>query len=258
MTTDFLSVTEVAGDDATTEQVERHARRYYWAGEYCRGKDVLEVACGTGQGVGYLASLARSIVAGDYSKRLLEIARQHYGGRFEFREFDAHHMPFADAAFDAVLIFEALYYIADAERFFAECRRVLRPGGVLLVASANKDLFDFNPSPQSTRYFGVAELSEALNRHGFTPTFFGDTPVGEVSVRQKILRPIKAAAARLGLIPKTMAGKKLLKRLVFGHLVKMPAEILADTATRVPPTPLTSGRPDRDHKVIFCAATLIR
>ena len=38
-----------------------------------------------------------------------------------------------------------------------------------------------------------------------------------------------------GLLPKTMAGKKLLKRLVFGELVPMPAEITAGMCAYVPP-----------------------
>ena len=71
-----------------------------------------------------------------------------------------------------------------------------------------------------------------------------------------MLRPIKALAARSGLIPKSMAAKKLLKRLVFGRLVKMPAEITAETAPKIAPTPLRAGQPDRSHKVLFCAATL--
>lgn len=256
MTTDFVSLTEISGDDVTNEQVERLARRYYWAGEFCKGKDVLEVACGAGQGVGYLASLARSVTAGDYSEPLLEIARRHYGSRFTFQQFDAQQMPFSDNAFDVVLIFEALYYIPDVEKCFVECRRVLRPGGTLLIASANKDLFDFNPSPHSYRYLGVVELRQELGRHGFSTAFFGDTPVGSVSTRQRLLRPIKAFAARFGLIPKSMNAKKLLKRLVFGGLVKMPAEITVETAPRITPTPLPATAPDREHKVILCAAKL--
>ena len=78
MDTSFVAITEISGDEVTVEQVERMARRYYWAGDYCVDKDILEVGCGTGQGVGYLASAARSVTAGDYSDTLLEIARRHY------------------------------------------------------------------------------------------------------------------------------------------------------------------------------------
>ncbi len=54
MTTDFISVTEIAGDEVTQEQADRLCNRYYWAGRYCSGKDVVEAACGPGQGLGYL------------------------------------------------------------------------------------------------------------------------------------------------------------------------------------------------------------
>lgn len=252
----FIAITELAGDEVSSEQVERICRRYYWAGDYCRGKDVLEVACGAGQGVGYLASLARSVEAGDYSKPILEVAQRHYGSRFSFKQFDAQSMPFEAGRFDVIIVFEALYYIPDVTRFFEECRRVLRPGGVLLIATANKDLFDFNPSPHSVRYLGVAELSQELERVGFRPAFFGDTPLGSVSLRQRLLRPVKKAAVALGLMPRTNDSKKFLKRLVFGKLVRMPAEIGARTGTRVAPAALPPGQPDRAHKVIFCAARL--
>ena len=53
-----------------------------------------------------------------------------------------------------------------------------------------------------------------------------------------------------------MAGKKLLKRLVFGDLVAMPAEIDENTAQYVEPNPIAPDAPDTHHKVIFCAATL--
>lgn len=256
MSTDFVQLTELAGDDVAVEQVERLARRYYWAAPFCVNKDVVEVACGTGQGVGYLASKARSMAAGDFCKALLDIARRHYRDRLELKEFDAQSMPFANGAFDVVVLFEAIYYLPDTERFFAECRRVMRPGGTLLIATANKDLFDFNPSPHSFSYSGVVELELALKRHGFSAKFWGDTPIESVSARQRVLRPIKALASRLGLIPKSMAGKKLLKRLVFGGLVKMPPEVTDHTAPQVAPTPLPNGQPDTSHKVIYCAAVL--
>ena len=100
------------------------------------------------------------------------------------------------------------------------------------------------------------ELQAELTEHGFEVSLYGDTPVGSSSGRQKVLRPLKALAARLGLIPKSMKAKKLLKRLVFGRLVPMPAEISSRTAPMVSPLQLDPAKPDSDFKVILCAATL--
>jgi hypothetical protein len=132
---------------------------------------------------------------------------------------------------------------------------VLRPGGVLLIATANKDLYDFNPSPFSHTYYGAAELNELMKRHGFTVVeMAGGTPLARVSIRQKILRPVKKIVVSLGLMPKTMAGKKLLKKLVFGSMVPLPAELDANTCPYERPQPIAADQPNTAYKVIFCAA----
>lgn len=256
MVTNFLSVTELAGDDVTQEQIDRMYHRYYWAGDFCLDKDVLEVACGTGQGAGYLCGLARTYSAGDYSEEILKIARAHYGPRVTFRQFDAQDMPFPDKSLDVVILFEAIYYLPSAERFAQECRRVLRPGGKVLIASANKDLYDFNPSPHSYTYYGVTELAELFGRNGFVTRCLGYLPLTSTSLKQKMLRPLKKILIASGLMPKTMAGKKFLKRLVFGALTPMPSEISPNLAQYSPPRPVVSGQPDRLHKVIYCIASL--
>ncbi len=256
MNSNFLNVTELSGDEVSQEQVQRMCHRYYWAGTYCHDKDVLEVACGTGQGAGYLEGRSKSYQAGDFSERILSIALNHYGTRIEFKQFDAQEMPFADSSLDVVLLFEALYYIPSADRFVQECKRVLRPGGKILISTANKDLYDFNPSPHSYVYYGVNELGELFEGNGFIADFFGNTPVNDLSWKQKVLRPIKKFVVNSGLMPKTMAGKKLLKRLVFGSLVPMPAEITVGMFHYEPPTPLAFGKADYLHKVIYCVASL--
>lgn len=253
---DYLAVTELSGDEVTQEQVARHCNRYYWAGKYCIGKDILEVACGTGQGLDYLSKLARSVKAGDYSFDILRIAQAHYGNRIPLAQLDAQCMPYANNSMDVILLFEAIYYLPSAEKFINECRRVLKSNGKILIVTANKDLYDFNPSPYSHRYYGVVELNELLLRHEFSVECFGDTPISELSCRQRFLRPIKKLAVKLGLIPKTMAGKKVLKRLVFGRLVKMPAEIEQGMSVYKEPTLLPLDQPDLKHKVIYCLATL--
>ena len=253
--TDYADVTELSGDEVSREQVERLCHRYYWAGEYCRGKDVLEAGCGSGQGLGYIAGLARSLIGGDFSERIIEIAQRHYGGRIALRKFDAQDMPFDDDSFDIVILFEAIYYLPRAGRFVDECKRVLRPGGKVLITSANKDLYDYNPSPHGHASYGTRELFELFGAHGFAVDCFGSTPVDRISVRQKLLRPAKTLAVALDLMPKTMDAKKFLKRIVFGKLVRMPCEVTDRMARPLPPCAIRADRPDTRHKVIYCAAT---
>lgn len=251
----FVNVTEVDGR-ISEEQLERMCNRYYWARQFIEGKDVLEVACGAGQGLGYLAQHARFVAGGDISPQVLAAARATYGDTIETRVFDAAQMPYPDGSFDVVLLFEAIYYLPDIDAFFKEARRVLRPGGEVLIATANKDLFDFVPSPYSVAYYGVQELGAMFDRHGFDTRFWGFIDTSTVSVRQRLLRPVKAAASRLGLMPKTMAGKELLKKLFFGSLVDMPKSILDTPLEYREPTDLTPGEPTTRHKVIYCRARL--
>jgi len=58
MAVDFTEVTELAGAEISAEQLERMAHRYSWAAGYCGGRDVVEVACGSGQGLGLLGKVA--------------------------------------------------------------------------------------------------------------------------------------------------------------------------------------------------------
>jgi len=254
--TEFSEVTELAGSEITVEQLERMSHRYGWAAGYCRGKDVVEVACGSGQGLGVLSRVSRSLEAGDYSEDTLRVARAHYGSRILLTRFDAQSLPYPERSKDIVILFEAIYYIPDPTRFARECRRVLRPGGRVLVATANKDLWDFNPSPLSHRYYGVCELAELFRDAGLEVELYGYLPVGTVSWRQQLLRPAKKLAVRAGLMPKTLKGKRLLKRFVFGRLVRMPAELPAPDHEVEQPAVLSTSESDRVHKVLYCCATL--
>ena len=255
MTDRFVEVTELAGTDISVEQLQRMSHRYHWAALYCGQKDVLEVACGSGPGLGILTRVAQSLEAGDFSAEILALAQRHYAGRVGLTRFDAQSLPFAAASKDVIILFEAIYYVPDAARFVQECRRVLRSRGKVLIATANKDLPDFNPSPFSHSYYGAADLARLFDANGFDCELFGYLPVGSVSWRQKLLRPVKKLVVALNLMPKTMAGKKLLKRLVFGRLTPMPAE-LPTQGTRIDAPARLEAQPDRTYKVLYCCATL--
>lgn len=254
MNQNFSSVTETGDEKVSCAQIERMVQRYFWAGEFCQNKDVLEVACGIGQGLGYLASVSKSVQAGDITPDLVKKALEHYGERIKISEMDAQCLPFGSECLDVIIMFEAIYYLTDVERFINECWRVLRPGGVLLLATANKDLFDFNPSPYSVRYYNPPELDSLLSARGFHVNFWGGSPVDTQRFLNKVMRLLKKIAVKFSLIPGSMRGKQWLKRIVFGELVPMPKELKADGVAYVAPIPIDRNSADTRHQVLYCVA----
>ncbi|MFC5576747.1 class I SAM-dependent methyltransferase [Lysobacter niabensis] len=99
-------------------------------------REVLEIAAGTGVVTRELAARLAAdvaIVATDLNPPMLEHATRIGTSRpVEWRPADAQQLPFADATFDAVVCQFGVMFFPDKARAFAEARRVLRPGGVLL------------------------------------------------------------------------------------------------------------------------------
>jgi len=219
---DFSSVTETWGLGASPEQLAMQYFRYRMAAEVGQGGVVLEIGCGSGMGLPYLSAHARMVVGGDYTMGLLEEARRHLPDANLVR-MDAQHLPFRDHTFDAVLMLEMIYYVADQPAAFAEARRVLSPGGTLMVCLPNRDRRDFNPSPFSTRYPGLGEMTELFTRSGFEVRLYGNFSVEEESLRDRILGPIRHVAVSRNLIPGSMRAKSLIKRVLYGRLPALGA-----------------------------------
>lgn len=99
---------------------------------------VLEIAAGTGVVTRALATTlpeSATIVATDLNQAMLDHAATLSSARpIEWRQADAQQLPFADGTFDAVVCQFGAMFFPDKARAFAEARRVLRPGGVLLFS----------------------------------------------------------------------------------------------------------------------------
>lgn len=248
----FTLVTEQPGQYASKRQLQRASHRYHWAREYCHGENVLEIACGSGQGLGILGCAAKSLHAADISPVLLSYARHQYGERITTSVFDASsRFPHEDGSFEVIVFFEALYYLPDFSQFLSECYRVLRSDGKLLIATANPGLFDFNASPFSTHYFTVPELNQLLQKSGFKSIFYGDFAASTLFSYGGTLRLFKFLAVKLNLIPKSMNGKRFLKRIFQGNLTQLPPELPLAPQEYVPPTPISGDVVNRTYTVIY-------
>lgn len=97
--------------------------------------DVLDAGSGDGAAAAAFAAHCRSLTCIDQSPRMIETAKSRLA-RFPHARAevaDVHALPFADASFDAVLLFHTLTYAAKPAHALAECARVLRPGGRLVL-----------------------------------------------------------------------------------------------------------------------------
>lgn len=255
---DYSTVTETPQDKGSQEQISMLFTRYQWAAGFCKDKKVLEVGCGAGQGLGLLAKSASLVIGGDIEPANLKFAQRHYNGRDKIKLllFDGHEFPFQDKSLDVVILYEAIYYLSEQEKFIQEARRVLKDNGTLLICTVNCSWLDFNPSTFSTKYFSVPELYDLLKTCFPKVEVFGAFPAVTDSTKTRLISFVKRMAVSMHLIPKTMKGKELLKRLFFGQLIPIPVEIEENGHHFQEPVLIPYNSPNSTYKVIYAMARI--
>lgn len=137
---------EFTGERFTPECVREiwyeHIHRYAFAATLVQGKIVLDAACGEGYGSAHLATVAESVHGIDISGQAIDHARDRYQAKnLEFQVADCCNLPFTDHQFDCVVSFETLEHLDDQEGLLREFRRVLAPGGFLIISSPDKAVY---------------------------------------------------------------------------------------------------------------------
>jgi SAM-dependent methyltransferase len=149
----------------------RHEVVYERLVDLCADRDVLEAGCGEGYGANLIADVASSVIGLDYDDSAVAHVRARYP-RVDMRQGNLARLPLTDSAVDVVVNFQVIEHLWDQGQFVAECLRVLRPGGVLLMSTPNRITFspgrDTPINPFHTRELNAAELSELLSSEGFS------------------------------------------------------------------------------------------
>jgi ubiquinone/menaquinone biosynthesis C-methylase UbiE len=142
------------------------------------GAQILDIGGGAGSAVPTLlksfpGSRVRLI---DPDPKMCSLARKRLwrqGDRVLVEEMKANALSYPDGTFDAVLCFEVLHHIPDWRGALREVRRVLKPGGVLLVAEALRGLIalpglrELFPHPAEA-HFTKTEFVTGVSEAGFT------------------------------------------------------------------------------------------
>jgi ubiquinone/menaquinone biosynthesis C-methylase UbiE len=117
------------------------------------GERVLDVGCGTGNYTLALAEAGFDAVGIDYAPGMLKRAREkaihQVSGRasVSFESGDLNQpLGFPDNSFDHAICIYAFQCVVDPSRFLSEVRRVLKPGGLFLVAAPQPDIQAFMPA----------------------------------------------------------------------------------------------------------------
>lgn len=134
-----------------------HLHRYHFAARHAVGMTVLDVACGEGYGTNILAAVARVATGLDISMEAVGHASAEYvRENLSFVAGSAAELPFPDATFDLVVSFETIEHHDRHEEMISEIHRVLRPGGLLIISSPNKQYYSIESGYQNP--FHVKEL----------------------------------------------------------------------------------------------------
>ncbi len=133
---------EVGGD---IELEHRH--RYIFAKQFSAGKRVLDIASGEGYGSALLAKSAASVVGVDISTEAVAHATAKYqAANLEFRLGSCSAIPLADQSVDIVVSFETIEHHIEHHAMMREIKRVLVPGGLLIISSPDKREYSDRPS----------------------------------------------------------------------------------------------------------------
>lgn len=101
---------------------------------YGRGRDVLEVGCGTGLLLRRIQAFAQSVRGVDLSPGMLALAKER---GLDVVEGSATALPFPDRSFDVACSFKVLAHVREIETALAEMARVTRPGGHVIAEFYN-------------------------------------------------------------------------------------------------------------------------
>jgi ubiquinone/menaquinone biosynthesis C-methylase UbiE len=151
------------------------------------GERVLDLGCGPGDGASRLTEKQAIAIGLDYSQGMLDTAKKEPRLRGRLTRGDAGRLPFRDGAFDKIVCTNSFHHYPDHVASLKEMRRVLRPGGLLVLVDPRQDnLFGRLAIEvveervfglKEVRIFPIARWHELLKDAGFSHAKIESGPI---------------------------------------------------------------------------------
>lgn len=119
----------------------RHFGRDPKALDALRGISLVDIGCGGGLVAEPMARLGAAVTGIDASEKNIGVARVHADGEglsIDYRATTAEDLAATGATFDVVFALEIVEHVADVPFFLAECAKMVRPGGLMIVSTLNR------------------------------------------------------------------------------------------------------------------------
>lgn len=128
--------------ESNNRLAEEHVLRYKFITKYCYGKNILDIACGTGYGSYYLSQVASLVTGVDISPLSIQTANERYkNNNLSFMIGDCSQVSF-EHKFDVIVSFETIEHLEEDSRikFYNMCSNFLENDGIFLVSTPNKKI----------------------------------------------------------------------------------------------------------------------
>ncbi|MBL0936025.1 MAG: bifunctional 2-polyprenyl-6-hydroxyphenol methylase/3-demethylubiquinol 3-O-methyltransferase UbiG [Rhizobiaceae bacterium] len=125
------------------DQVATHFGRDPRAAKPFDGLRLLDIGCGGGLLCEPMARLGADVVGADASATNIEVAKIHAAEarvKIDYRATTAEALADAGEKFDVVLNMEVVEHVADVDLFLSKCAEMVKPGGLMFVATINRTL----------------------------------------------------------------------------------------------------------------------
>ena len=140
---------------------------YQLATKYLNKNDkLLDIACGDGYGLSYLSNYAKYVNGADISSEVILKAKEKYKEIYNIQLHveDVTNMTFKDNAFDVVTSFETIEHV-NSELYLKEIRRVLKPGGKLILSTPQNSLGHIPINAGHNHEYSLKEIRNITSKY---------------------------------------------------------------------------------------------